>query len=107
VAILKPLELYKTTYPNKVFDSMAAGRPVILAIDGVIRQVVETAQAGVPVTPGSPTELAAAAARLAADPHAARCMGQSGREYIERQFNRELLAEKLALLLEEMRGSHG
>jgi glycosyltransferase involved in cell wall biosynthesis len=45
VAILKPLELYKTTYPNKVFDYMAAGRPVLLAIDGVIRQVVEDARA--------------------------------------------------------------
>ena len=39
VAILKPIEMYKTTYPNKVFDYMAAGRPVILVIDGVIRQV--------------------------------------------------------------------
>ncbi|MFW5714665.1 MAG: glycosyltransferase family 4 protein, partial [Brevefilum sp.] len=46
LAILKPIELYKTTYPNKVFDYMAAGRPVILAIDGVIRQVVEDADAG-------------------------------------------------------------
>jgi glycosyltransferase involved in cell wall biosynthesis len=40
IAILKPIELYKTTYPNKVFDYMAAGRPVILAIDGVISQVI-------------------------------------------------------------------
>jgi glycosyltransferase involved in cell wall biosynthesis len=40
LAILKPIEAYKTTYPNKVFDYMAAGKPVLLAIDGVIRQVV-------------------------------------------------------------------
>jgi glycosyltransferase involved in cell wall biosynthesis len=52
LAILKPLELYKTTYPNKVFDYMAAGRPVVLAIDGVIRQVVEAAGAGLAVPPG-------------------------------------------------------
>ncbi|MCJ7432827.1 MAG: glycosyltransferase family 4 protein, partial [Anaerolineales bacterium] len=37
IAILKPLDEYKTTYPNNVFDYMAAGRPVVLAIDGVIR----------------------------------------------------------------------
>src|SRR5690606_23751116 len=36
IAILKPIPLYATVYPNKVFDYMAAGRPVILAIDGVI-----------------------------------------------------------------------
>ena len=41
LAILKPIDLYKTTYPNKVFDYMAAGKPVLLAIDGVIREVVE------------------------------------------------------------------
>ena len=41
IAILKPLDAYKTTYPNKVFDYMAAARPVVLAIDGVIREVVE------------------------------------------------------------------
>ena len=46
VAILKPLDEYKTTYPNKVFDYMAAGRPVALAIDGVIRAVVEAAGCG-------------------------------------------------------------
>ena len=45
IAILKPVEMYKTTYPNKVFDYMAAGKPVILAIDGVIREVVENANA--------------------------------------------------------------
>jgi glycosyltransferase involved in cell wall biosynthesis len=58
LAILQPIEMYKTTYPNKVFDYMAAGRPVILAIDGVIRQVVEDAQAGVFVTPGDSQALA-------------------------------------------------
>ena len=35
--------MFTTTYPNKVFDYMAAGRPTVLAIDGVIRQVVEAA----------------------------------------------------------------
>ena len=38
VAILKPIEMYKTVYPNKVFDYMAAGRPVLLAIDVVVRE---------------------------------------------------------------------
>jgi glycosyltransferase involved in cell wall biosynthesis len=46
IAILKPLEEYKRTYPNKVFDYMAAGRPVVLVIDGVIREVVEAASCG-------------------------------------------------------------
>lgn len=107
VAILKPLEMYKTTYPNKVFDYMAAGRPVVLAIDGVIRQVVEDAQAGIYVPPGSAAALADAVEQLASNPIQARSMGQSGRRMIEKHFNRHSLAEKLGLLIEEMRGEHG
>ena len=102
VAILKPLEMYKTTYPNKVFDYMAAGRPVLLAIGGVIREVVEAAGAGIAVPPGDAAALAAAVQRLAADPRAARQMGLDGRSYIERYFDREQLAKKLVLLMEEM-----
>jgi glycosyltransferase involved in cell wall biosynthesis len=104
IAILKPLELYNTTYPNKVFDYMAAGRPVVLAIDGVIRQVVENAGAGVPVSPGNADALACAIESLADDPHNARQMGLAGRAYVERKFNRSQLSEKLALLLDDMCG---
>jgi glycosyltransferase involved in cell wall biosynthesis len=41
IAILKPIPLFTTVYPNKVFDYMAAGKPVILAINGVIRERVK------------------------------------------------------------------
>ncbi|MCX8107549.1 MAG: glycosyltransferase family 4 protein, partial [Verrucomicrobiae bacterium] len=41
IATLRNVPMFRTTYPNKVFDYMAAGRPVILGIDGVIRDVVE------------------------------------------------------------------
>jgi glycosyltransferase involved in cell wall biosynthesis len=102
IAILKPIDLYKTTYPNKVFDYMAAGRPVVLAIDGVIRQVVESAGAGIFVQPGDPQEMALAILSLAVKPTNARQMGLAGRSYVERNFSRAELAEKLALLLERM-----
>jgi hypothetical protein len=58
LAILKPIDEYKTTYPNKVFDSMAAGRQVVLAIDVVIRTVVKATGCGVFAQPGNPSALA-------------------------------------------------
>jgi len=103
LAILKPIELYKTTYPNKVFDYMAAGRPVILAIDGVIRQVVEEAGAGLPVPPGNPQALADAVVSLARDPKKGHQMGRNGRKVIEKNFSREQLADEFTTLLESMR----
>jgi glycosyltransferase involved in cell wall biosynthesis len=92
LAILKPLPLYATVYPNKVFDYMAAGRPILLAIDGVIREVVEKAGAGRFVQPGDAAALAAAVRSFAADPAACRRMGAAGRAYLEANFDRQQLA---------------
>ncbi len=102
LAILKPLDEYKTTYPNKVFDYMAAGRPVILAIDGVIRDVVESAGCGLFVQPGHPEELAKGIRELARDKKHSRKMGLQGRMYLEQNFSRTRMGEKLVKLLEEM-----
>lgn len=102
IAILKPVELYKTVYPNKVFDYMAAGRPVILAIDGVIRELVEQSQAGVFVPPGDAEALSSAIYAMAHDPEMRRSMGMNGRRFVEMQFNRAEMAAKLASLIENL-----
>jgi glycosyltransferase involved in cell wall biosynthesis len=104
IAILKPLEEYKTTYPNKVFDYMAAARPVALAIDGVIREVVEAAGCGFFAEPGNSTALADVISRLAENREQAREMGWKGRKYLEENFSRERIAEQLVSLLEQMAG---
>jgi glycosyltransferase involved in cell wall biosynthesis len=106
LAILKPLDWYKTTYPNKVFDYMAAGRPVLLAIDGVIRQVVDEARAGLFVPPGDPTALTDAILALAGDPALGKKMGLAGRACIEKKFSRELLSAQLCQVLTEMEKDH-
>ena len=102
IAILKRLDEYKTTYPNKVFDYMAAGRPVVLVIDGVIRRVVETAKCGLFVEPGNANALANAICRLASEPEKSRAMGLNGRIYLEENFSREKIAEKLVNLCENL-----
>ena len=104
VAILKPLEEYKRTYPNKVFDYMAAGRPVVLAIDGVIRDVVDDAKCGYFCMPGNPAALVEGILHLAMDKNEAQRMGLRGRKYLERNLNREKVAEQLLDLLEGMTG---
>jgi len=106
IAILKPIEAYKTTFPNKVFDYMAAGKAVLLAIDGVIREVVEGANAGIYVPPGDPDKLAQAVRQLSAAPQTCRKMGLAGRACIKEHYSREQLSQKLKLVLEEMEKSH-
>lgn len=105
IAILKPIDEYKTTYPNKVFDYMAAGKPVVLAIDGVIRDVVQKAHCGIFVQPGSAFEMAKALKTLAANREYSREMGSLGRKYLEKNFSRAAIGERLITLLEDL--THG
>jgi glycosyltransferase involved in cell wall biosynthesis len=93
LAILQNIPMFKTTYPNKVFDYMAAGRPTILAIDGVIRQVIEAADAGVFVPPGDDAHLAEAVTSLASDRAAAQMKGQRARAYVSEYFDRARQAD--------------
>lgn len=102
IAILKPIAMYATVYPNKVFDYMAAGRPVVLAIDGVIRDVVEQSGCGIFVSPGDPAALAEAIYNLASDREKARAMGLLGRASVEKNFDRAVLAGELAGIIEQL-----
>ncbi|MBN2043467.1 MAG: glycosyltransferase family 4 protein [Anaerolineales bacterium] len=102
LAILKPVEMYKTVYPNKVFDYMAAGRATILAIDGVIREVIEAGEAGVFVPPGDPDALAEEIRSLASQPEYVKQMGLNARRYLEAHFNRPRVAADLDKLLRSL-----
>ena len=106
IAILKPLDLYKTTYPNKVFDYMASGKPVLLAIDGVIREVVEAASAGLFIHPGDPQDLAEKVLYLKNHPKKTALMGKNGRKYILSNFNRSVISDRLNVVLESTLESH-
>ncbi|MBN2555521.1 MAG: glycosyltransferase family 4 protein [Anaerolineales bacterium] len=102
IAILKPIDVYKLTYPNKVFDYMAAGRPVVLAIDGVVREVVEKGQAGIYSPPGDPAALALSVSTLADDPEMRLRMGKAGRLYVMEHFDRPQLSATITVIMQKM-----
>jgi glycosyltransferase involved in cell wall biosynthesis len=102
IAILKPIPLYATVYPNKVFDYMAAGKPVILAIEGVIREVIEAADSGIPIPPGDPAALAESVIYLADHPQERIEMGLKGRDYVKEHFDRPIQARKFGQIMEKM-----
>lgn len=102
VAILQSIRMFRMTYPNKVFDYMAAGRPIILAIDGVIREVVETARAGVYTHPGNPQALAEAVRYLVEHNEEREAMSRQGRLYVERHFNRADQSRQFIALIEKV-----
>jgi glycosyltransferase involved in cell wall biosynthesis len=82
-----------TTYPNKVFDYMAAGKPVLLALDGPMRSVIEEADAGVCVPPGDRSLVAKGILALRNDRMKCHIMGQNGRSFVSKRFSRDVQSE--------------
>ena len=102
VAVLKNIPMFRTTYPNKVFDYMAAGRPTILVIDGVIREVIEASKGGIFVPPGDDGALAEAVRFLMRDRQRAALMGAGARDYVMKHFDRSKQAEQFATLVSRL-----
>jgi glycosyltransferase involved in cell wall biosynthesis len=102
LVMLKKTELFKTVIPTKLLEYMACERPVLVAVDGQARQIVEAAGAGVFVEPENPKALVTAILALAEDPERRRQMGTSGRRYIVNQCSREKTAQDYIAVLEAL-----
>jgi glycosyltransferase involved in cell wall biosynthesis len=94
-AVLQDNPTFRTVYPNKVFDYMAAARPTLLAIDGVARKLVcDDARAGLFVQPEDGGAIADAIRRLASSPDECAEMGRRGRAWAELNAGRRALAAR-------------
>jgi glycosyltransferase involved in cell wall biosynthesis len=107
LTIFTPHPALALNSPNKFFDSLAAGKPVVVNVDGWLRALVEENDAGVYVPAGSPDALADALSGLAGEPDRLRTMGENARELAVREFARDLLADRLAEDLERLAGRNG
>lgn len=81
--------------PNKLFEYMAAGLPVIASDFPLWRSVVEGAGCGLLVDPESPAAIAAALDWMLDHPEEAETMGRRGRAAVEATYNWEPEAKKL------------
>jgi glycosyltransferase involved in cell wall biosynthesis len=104
LTIFAPHPILETTSPNKFFDSLAAGKPVIVNLGGWLRRLVEEHEAGVWVPGGNAEALAGALSALAANPARVELMGRNARALAEREFGRDEMADRLARTLEEVAG---
>lgn len=104
LAVLAPIDLFSTVYPNKIFDYMAAGRPTVLLIDGVAREVIESAGAGTFSAPGDAQALARQIVRYAADPELRAKEGAAGRQAVVNRFARAAHGDALVELVHDITG---
>ena len=102
VSLVQPASLsYRLALPNKLFQYMAAGLPVLASDFPDVRAVVESSGAGIVVDPTDVAAVARALRELLADPARARAMGDAGRHAVRERFN---WAEAAAELLRGYRG---
>ena len=102
IAILQDIPMFRTTYPNKVFDTMAAGRATVLVIDGVSRELIESSNGGVYVHPNDDELLAQKIFKLSKDPARVRQMGTNARAYLVKHLDRRDKLNETLVLLEKL-----
>jgi glycosyltransferase involved in cell wall biosynthesis len=95
LTIFAPHPAFETNSPDKFFDSLAAGKPVVCNLGGWWRRLCEEERVGLYVPAGDPAALAAALAALAREPAAVAAMGRNARALAEREFDRDRLATRL------------
>jgi glycosyltransferase involved in cell wall biosynthesis len=97
-------EKARRVIPNKVFQALACGTPVVTADTPAARELLVDGESALLVPPGEPQPLADAVARLAADPELARRIGEGGRRAYEEQASERVLGEKWRDLLAQVAG---
>lgn len=81
--------------PNKMFEYMSAGIPVIASDFPLWREIVVGNQCGLCVDPMDPTAIARAIDYLVQHPDEARRMGENGRRAVQERYNWSVEEKKL------------
>ena len=105
-SVLKKVDTFKTVYSNKTFDYMACKKPILMAIDGVSRELVEEARAGVYVEPEDPQDFAAKIRMYMTDPGRLKKEGENGFAYAKRNFDRTVLGNMYIAHLESIQAPY-
>ncbi len=93
-SVLKKVDTFKTVYSNKTFDYFSCKKPILMAIDGISRELVEKAQAGAYVEPENASEYNRIIRLYLADSDLLSQQGQNGYKYAKENFDRKVLAER-------------
>lgn len=85
-----------TNSPNKLFDSLSAGKPIIVNSKGWTKTMVETHQCGIYVDPNSPQNFADKILELKKNPERLVQMGQNARILAESTYDKSILCAQFA-----------
>jgi glycosyltransferase involved in cell wall biosynthesis len=96
---LRDIPIFETFVPSKLFEVLAAGRPVIGAVRGEARNILTRSGGALVVDPERGDQLAEAIERLRHDAGLRDDLGRSGRAFAEQHYDRDALAARYLDLL--------
>ena len=99
-----PGDYMDVALPVKLYDSMAAGRPLVVTPRKETRALVEEHHAGVVAAGDDPEQLAEAFFTVLDDPDLARRLGAAARAAAEREFDWEIVGDRVASAILEREG---
>jgi colanic acid biosynthesis glycosyl transferase WcaI len=100
VVSLKKSEIFSITIPGKLQSYLACGRPIIGSLDGIGAKIIKESGCGFTAEAESVEELVEAIIRLFNLSNEERiALGANGRIYFEKEFEREVLLDKLENIL--------
>ncbi len=102
VVSLRPDPFLENFIPSKMFEIMAAGRPILGAVRGEAREILEQSGAAVICEPGDPESIAQGIIQAKNEGHRLEERGRAGRRFVEKHYDRKLLAERYEQLLKRI-----
>lgn len=100
LVLLKKSPMFELVLPSKMFEAMAAGKPIGLGVAGEARRVLEQSCGGIAVPPGEAAALPEAIALLAGDSTLRERIGEAGRAFVYLEFSRLQWAKRYVTVLE-------
>ncbi len=107
LVLFHPLALYKEAQPNKLFEYMAAGLPIVASDFPLWREIIEGEGCGLLVDPLDPQAIASAIEWILEHPHEAEEMGKRGAEAVTTKYNWQAEEKKLLGMYQKLTGETG
>lgn len=99
LTIIRPSTDNPTWSPNKLFDSLAAGKPVVANVKGWIAEMIQKHECGRVTDPQNPQSLADTLVTLSSNPSLRSKYADNARTLAETHYSRDELALKLETAL--------
>ena len=100
------LPILQTNSPNKLFDSLSAGKPIVVNSSGWTKDIVEQGNCGFYVDPEKPEEMAMKILAIKDNSEQLKCWGENARRLSMEIYDKKILTAQVADIVERFACNH-